>query len=549
MQVAMAKRNADLEPHRRMHFRIGITLGDIIFDATRIYGDGINVAARLQSIAEPGGICVSGKVFEEIRGKIDLNHADLGRQSLKNIDQPVRVFRLRSRENGGAVRKRAGDAIKRWRSVIGATLVLVAVGAIAWLSYAYWHAANRMQGRHEARLSVVVLPFSNLSGDPANDYLTDSLTADAISDLARVRGSFVIARNTALTYKGKSVDPKQIGRDLGVRYVLDGSARRAGASVRVDAQLIDVETGGVVWADRLDGDLSNLQSLNEEITGRLARTLSLSLVELAARKSAHVEKPDVADLILRGRAAYYTPVTVTRERFADVRAYFQSALALAPEAVDALIGVALVDVSEYSIFNTPIERLAYAEDALNKALIIEPNHAWGRYARAYLFSMTNRLEAGRDEALVAISLDPSLVDAHARLAQIETFLGRPQQALERLEAVRRLSPRDPFSIYWDLNRAHAHVLLGNDEQVVAICRKAVSVGYRPHYLYWYLITALAHLDRMEEAQAALAELRQVNPKMATIAAVRRGSRSQHAAYVALRQRMFDGVRKAGMPEE
>jgi tetratricopeptide (TPR) repeat protein len=316
----------------------------------------------------------------------------------------------------------------------------------------------------------------------------------------------------------------------------------------VDARLTDVETGGVLWADRLEGDLGKLQYLNEEITLRLARTLSLSLVELAARKTAHVEKPDVADLILRGRAAYYSPVPVTRERYAGMRAYFQAALALAPEAVDALVGVALVDVSEYSIFNTPIERLAYAEEAVNRALIIEPNHALGRYTRAYLFSMTNRLEAGRDEALVAIALDPSLVDAHARLAQIETFLGRPEQALERLETIRRLSPRDPLSIYWDVNRAHAHVLLGNDEQVVAICRKAVSIGYRPHYLYWYLIAALAHLGRIEEAQAAVAELRQINSKMANIAAMQKGSRSQQPAYVALRQRMFEGARKAGMPE-
>ena len=422
-------------------------------------------------------------------------------------------------------------------------------GAALWVSSGTWQAWDRTLHKPESRLSIVVLPFANLSGDPANDYLADSLTADVISGLARVSGSLVIARNTAFAYKGKTVDAKQVARDLGVRYVLEGSARRTANSVRVDAQLVDAGTGGVLWADRLDGNLGNLQSLNEDITGRLARTLSLSLVDLAARKSAHVEKPDVADLILRGRAAYYSPVTVTRERYADIRAYFHSALAVAPEAVDALVGAALVDVSEYSIFNTPAERLAHAEEALNKALIIEPNHAWGRYARAYLFSMTNRMEAARDEALVAIALDPSLVDAHARLAQIETFLGRPQQALELLERARRLSPLDPLSIYWDVNRAHAHVLLGNDEQVVAICRKALSVGYRPHYLYWYLIAALAHLDRSEEAQAALAELRQVNPKMATVASVQKGSRSQHPAYVALRQRMFDGVRKAGMPEQ
>jgi TolB-like protein/Flp pilus assembly protein TadD len=454
IQDVMAKRNATADPGRRMHFRIGVNLGDVIFDATRLYGD------------------------------------------------------------------------NPWQGEM-----------------------ERARLKSDSKLSLVVLPFANLTNDLVNDYLADSLTVDVISYLARVRGGFVIARNTAFTYKGKSVDAKRIGQELGISYVLEGGARRTGASVTVDVQLVDAGTGGVLWVDRFDGNLGNLQSLNEEIIGRLARTLSLSLVDLAARKAAHVEKPDVAELVLRGRAAYYSPVTITRERCVEIRAYFQAALALAPEAVDALVGVALVDVSEYSIFNTPVERLSYAEEALNKALIIEPNHAWGRYARAFLFSMTNRMEAARDEALVAISLDPSLVDAYARLAQIETFLGRPQEALERLESVRRLSPLDPFLIYWDVNRAHAHVMLGNDEQVVAITRKALSIGYKPHYLYWYLIAALVHLGRIDEAQAALAELRQINPKMATVAAVQKGSRSQHPAYVALRQRIFDGVRKAGMPEE
>jgi TolB-like protein len=454
IQDVMAKRNATADPGRRMHFRIGVNLGDVIFDATRLYGD------------------------------------------------------------------------NPWQGEM-----------------------ERARLKSDSKLSLVVLPFANLTNDLVNDYLADSLTVDVISYLARVRGGFVIARNTAFTYKGKSVDAKRIGQELGISYVLEGGARRIGASVTVDVQLVDAGTGGVLWVDRFDGNLGNLQSLNEEIIGRLARTLSLSLVDLAARKAAHVEKPDVAELVLRGRAAYYSPVTITRERCVEIRAYFQAALALAPEAVDALVGVALVDVSEYSIFNTPVERLSYAEEALNKALIIEPNHAWGRYARAFLFSMTNRMEAARDEALVAISLDPSLVDAYARLAQIETFLGRPQEALERLESVRRLSPLDPFLIYWDVNRAHAHVMLGNDEQVVAITRKALSIGYKPHYLYWYLIAALVHLGRIDEAQAALAELRQMNPKMATVAAVQKGSRSQHPAYVALRQRIFDGVRKAGMPEE
>ena len=548
IQDAAARRNVELGSSRRMQLRIGINLGDVIVDEARIYGDGINVAARLQSIAEPGTIYLSSNVFHEVRGKLDVDYKDLGKRVLKHIEQPVRVFRIRGRERVGEKRPRPVANPGRWHAIATLTLLFLGAGlAGLWLGWGW--GINTNQHKAGSKLSILVLPFVNLSGDPTNDYVADSLTADLISDLARVRGSLVIARNTAFIYKGKTIDAKRVGRELGVRYVLEGSTRGPARSLRVDAHLIDTDTGGIVWADRIEGILTHMHSLNEEIATRLARALSLSLVEIAARKSAHVEKPDVADLILRGRAAQYAPVTVTRERYADVRAYFHSALALAPEAVDALVGAALVDVAEYSIFDTPAERLKDAEEALNKALIIEPNHALGRYARAYLFSMTNRMEAARDEAVAAISLDPSLVEAYARLAQIETFLGKPQQALEWLERVRRLSPLDPFSVYWDVNRAHAHVLLGNDEQVVAICRKALSVGYRPHYLYWYLIAALAHLGRLEEAHTALAELRQINSRMATVSAVQKGSRSQHPAYVALRQRMFDGVRKAGMPEE
>ena len=551
-QNAAAEHNAAVEPDRRMQFRIGITLGDIIVDAARIYGDGINVAARLQSIAEPDSIYISSKVFEEISGKIDLEHTDLGVRSLNSIAQPVRVFRLRPHRTAASGRQHGVSTYTGWRPVAVAAMALALLGGAAlWVSSGAWQAWDRALHKPESRLSIVVLPFANLSGDPANDYLADSLTADVISHLARVRGSLVIARNTAFAYKGKTVDAKQVARDLGVRYVLEGSARRTADSVRVDAQLVDAGTGGVLWADRLDGNLGNLQSLNEDITGRLARTLSLSLVDLAARKSAHVEKPDVADLILRGRAAYYSPVTVTRERYADIRAYFHSALAVAPEAVDALVGVALVDVSEYSIFNTPAEAAGQCrEEAPQQG----PDHR----AQPCLGTIRSRLPVLHDQP------HGGRARRGARRHRARSQPGRcprapgadrniPRQAAAGAGAAGARAAVEPpttsLSIYWDVNRAHAHVLLGNDEQVVAICRKTLSVGYRPHYLYWYLIAALAHLDRSEEAQAALAELRQVNPKMATVASVQKGSRSQHPAYATLRQRMFDGVRKAGMPEQ
>jgi pentatricopeptide repeat protein len=397
-----------------------------------------------------------------------------------------------------------------------------------------------------ARLSLLVLPFANLSGDPAQDHIADGITDDLTSDLSRISGSFVIARNTAFTFKGRDIDVKAIGRELGVRFVLEGSVRRLAEVIRINVQLIDVDTGGHVWAERFDCEFANLSMLSDEVTVGLARRLNFSLIDAAARKSRR-ESPDAVDLILRGRAAYNRPVTVTREMYAEMREHFQSALGLAPSSADALIGLALVDVSEYSIFNTSPAGLVAAEAAVDRALQIEPNHALGHYARAFIYSMTRRIEAARDAALVAISLDRSLVDAYARLAQIENFLGRPQEALAWLGKVRRISPRDRLATYWDGIAANANSLLGNDTETIALCRKAFSIGYRPHYLYLSLISALAHSGQLEEARCVLAEMTAEHPTFASLAGARASGRSDHPAFLKLRERLLQGLEMAGMP--
>ncbi len=395
------------------------------------------------------------------------------------------------------------------------------------------------------RLSLVVLPFTNLSGDVAQDHIADGITDDLTSDLSRISGSFVIARNTAFTYKGRDTDVRVIGRELGVRFVLEGSVRKLADAVRINVQLIDTERGGHVWAERFECDFANFSALGDDVTAGLARTLNFNLVDAAARRPLP-ENPGAIDLILRGRAAYYRPVTVTRDLYAEMRGYFEAVLKLAPNSPDALIGLALVDVSEYSIFDTPADCLVGAEDAVNKALRGDPNSAWAHYTRAFLYSMTKRIEAAREAALVAISLDRSLVDAYARLAQIENFLGRPEAALSWLEKVKRISPRDRLSIYWEGIAANAHSLLGNDLETVALCRKALSVGYRPYYFYLFLISALAHLDRIDEARSVLAEMKRVHPGFATMAGLKARERSDHPAFLALRARRYEGLLKAGM---
>ena len=402
------------------------------------------------------------------------------------------------------------------------------------------------------KLSIVVLPFTNLS-QADHDHIADGLTTDLISALARsIRGSFVIARSTAFIYKNKSIDARQVGRELGVRYMLEGNIRTTASALKVGIRLIDAESGAVLWADHLNGNLGDLDSLNEQIVARLARTLSLTLVELEARKTKQAIDPDAADLILRGRAAYYSPVAGSDAyaiRLSAARTSYQSAIALAPEAVDALAGVALVELVETSIFRPANfrQRFAHAEQMINRALDIDSNHALARYTRAYLFSVTNRLETAREEALIAITLDASLMEAYQRLAMIEILSGRPKQALEWLEREQLLSPLDPNSIYREVTRAEAYLLLGCDETVVSICQRAVRLGHRPPYVYWKLIAALSHLGRKDEAQAAMADLSRTSPGLATVGAIQNDTRSQHPNYLKLRKRMYDGLRKAGMP--
>ena len=279
LQKTMAERNTGVDDARRMQFRIGINQGDVVSDETRIYGDGINVAARLEALSEPGGICISGKVFDEIRGKVDLHLTDIGDQELKNITHPVRAYRVG--DLAGASPKAQAVAHHRGASPKRKSLPAMLLGlmGLSKRSSAGSGKATRAStgGPELPSLSIVVLPFANLSADPDQDYFADGLTEDLTTDLSRISGSFVIARNTAFTFKGKATDVRQLGRELGVRYVLEGSVRRIEDQVRVNAQLIDAVSGAHVWAERVDGDLIRFGRLQDVITARLARALDLSL--------------------------------------------------------------------------------------------------------------------------------------------------------------------------------------------------------------------------------------------------------------------------------
>jgi adenylate cyclase len=306
VQRGMAGRNNEVPPEKRMEFRIGINLGDIILDGDDIFGDGVNVAARLESIAKPGGICISGSAYEQVRDKMPFAFTDKGEQHVKNITHPVHVYSLdavnEARLAGADTPRLLGRVLRRFRT----KFVYGAAGlAAAMLAVAIWFAADTVRGLQwwstPSRLSLVVLPFVNLSGDPAQDYLADAITEALTTSLSRIRHSFVIARSTAFTYKGKAVDVKQIGRELGVRYALEGSQQGGGNKVRVSAQLIDAGTGAHLWADQLDADRADLLEMQDEIVTRLSRALQVQFVDIDAARVARTRPDDLnaEDLAMR----------------------------------------------------------------------------------------------------------------------------------------------------------------------------------------------------------------------------------------------------------
>jgi len=358
LQTAMAESNAPLPPDRRIEIRIGIHQGDIVVEDGDIFGDGVNTAARLEGLAEPGGICVSAGVHEDAAGKVDLAFRDLGEQQLKNIARPLRAYAVRAPASPTRPSRRR---ILTSRLAAGALILAVAgIGATAWWAWPRMSPPGTTaqgvptaspppasEAKPAPRLSIVVLPFANLSNDPDQEYFADGITDDLTTDLSRISGSFVIARNTAFTYKGKQIDAKQIGRELGVRYVLEGSVRRTGDQVRVNAQLIDAETGAHLWADRFDTDRANLPEVQNEVTSRLARTVDVELVKDVSRRIEQEKtiNPDARDLVMRGWAWRYRPTS--KETRQEALLTFERALELDPRSVDARIGIANVSLKPW----------------------------------------------------------------------------------------------------------------------------------------------------------------------------------------------------------
>jgi adenylate cyclase len=567
MQRDMAARNNGVAADRRLDFRIGINLGDIVTEDHDIFGDGVNVAARLEALAEPAGICVSSVVRDQVHDKLPYAFEDRGEQQVKNIARPVRVYAI-TPQAIAATELVAAPQRRRVRVVplIGVliALMLAVFGTVGgWL---WWH--GRLAGETPSaatvaarvtpppstvpRLSIVVLPFENLSHDPDQDYFADAITEDLTTDLSRIAGSFVIARNTAFTYKGIAVDVKQLGRDLGVHYVLEGSVRRIADQVQVDVQLIDAETGAQVWGDRFETNMRNLAEAQSEITGRLARTLNLQLVQAVGRQIEREKTtdPDAQDLIMRGWAVYQRSQASTSRD--DAKQLFERALKIEPNSYEAKLGIASVLVINLTNgSDQPEEDEAEAEKLLGELRARDSNRSQLHSMIALLRRYQNRLPESRIEYERAIELDPNNAAAIGQLGVTLIYLGDPAAAIPLEEKRIKLNPNDPniALAYWSLGLAH--LLQGQVAEAVDWLAKARAANPHIYYIDLDLAAALALNGDLSGAHEALAASLKLRPEINSMVRQRaRWAYSNNPAYRALAEKTVDvGLRKAGMPEE
>jgi len=505
-QEEIGGHNRDVAEERKLRFRIGVNLGEVIVDRNDIYGDGVNIAARLEALAEPGGVCVSGAVYDAIGSKLPLDYAYLGEQSVKNIAKPVRAYHARLKPGvappvpSRSARRRPSRTGKTAAIAAGVAIVLVA-GLLVW--YEPW--APREEPAHIERMayplpdtpSITVLPFASMSDDPAQEYVSDGITEDLITDLSKISGLFVIAPNTSFSYKDKSVPVRQVAEELGVRYVLEGSVRPAAGQIRINAQLIDATTGRHVWADRYDGKDTDIFALQDRVIESIVAALKLNLTEAERIQLAQIPTTSLEayDYYLRADRLLYKYRGVNRQ---EAIVLYQRAIALDPEFAEAHAGNAEASymiwrASSDDILPGPVARKR-AYDSASRALALNP-----RNARAYaVLALLQSAEGQHDEAIASVEkgilLDPSNARTYRYLATILTSAGEHARALGAMDTARRLDPKPSGQFYSDLGL----VLFFNGQYAEALeaLEKARDAGTEP---WERLIMLHGQLDRPDEA--------------------------------------------------
>ena len=514
IQHELRSRNTELPPSRRMEFRIGINLGDIIVENERIYGDGVNIAARLESLAEAGSICISGTVYDQVESKLTLAYESLGEQKVKNITKPVRAYRVRV-------------APLLPPSLPGKSEALLSAPEAAVLTL-------------PDNPSIAVLPFTNMSSDPEQEYFSDGITEDLITDLSKLSGLFVISRNSVLAYKGKAVKPEQVSTELGVRYILEGSIRKAGARVRITAQLIDATTGYHLWAERYDRNLEDIFAVQDEVTKKIVTALEVKLTE---GERSRLGRPltnniEAYDCYLRGRDYYDRS---TQEANSLAHQLFTTAITLDPQFASAQVYVGWTYFAQWSLgWSQEPEVLDKALAAAQQAILVDPLLSDSHRLLGIVYLWKKQYDLAVEEIERALALDPNCADTYCALGEVFNFSGRPEETPNLVEKAMRFNPQYPTWYLWALG--HAYYLLRRYEDAIAVFKRALTRN--PDFIpaNGFLPIIYAEIDLPTEAKSTGGALQKLSPGF-TLAILQQRLPYKDPAVL---ERVLHSARKAGL---
>jgi adenylate cyclase len=523
IQRGMVSRHADVPDDMRIAFRIGINVGDIIIDDGDIFGDGVNVAARLEALCEPGGLCISRAARDQVRDKLTLPFADLGEQNVKNIARPIRAFGLAAHTIAALPEQNL------LRSAVSADSTPTEPKPLALPD----------------KPSIAVLPFTNLSGDPEQEYFADGMAEDVISALSRIRSLFVIARNSSFTYKGKAVDIKRVGRELGVRYVVEGSVRRSGKRLRITAQLIDAHSNAHIWSDRYDGDMADVFDLQDRITesvvGALQPTIRSAEIERARRKRP--DSLDAYDLVMRALPSFWA---ITRDSNIEAIALLERAMSMDPSyaIATALCAWSHANSNIWLWTDDPTRERDTALRLAKRAVTLDSEDPFVLAVLSSTYAVAEQFLEAVPLIDKSLAIDPNSAFAWQRNGWLKIRLSDPDAAIACFERAIRISPFDPDNFNAIIGVGVANLHAERFEQGALWITKGIAARPSATFAWRFLVAAYVALDRMDEAREALAKFRAAHPGM-TVSGV---SQSTTLLTSAFHQFVLDGLRKAGLPE-
>jgi len=550
-QKQIAEHNADLPENRRMLFRIGVNLGDIVDEGERIYGDGVNIAARLEGLAEAGGICISRTAYDQVKNKLELGYEYLGEHSVKNIADPVHVYRvLIEPEAAGKV---IGERRKEKRQMTLAAIIVFLIGfagLAGW--YLYIEQSKRIEAASVVKMayplpdkpSIAVLPIVNISGDPQQELFSDGLTEDLITALSKVPNLFVIARNSSFAYKRKPVKVQQVAEDLGVRYVLEGSVQKEGNRVRITAQLIDALKGYHVWSERFDREMKEFFSLQDQIALEVLKAIDVKLSRGEGGR-LHGKGTNNLEAYLKFLQARELCYEKNRENNAQARKLTEQVISLDPNYPIAYHTLAVVTDTDVwlGMSKSPKESLMKAIELDQKAISLDETCASAYAHLGFLYVQIREYEKGIAASERAIEIAPNMADGYAYFAQVLNFSGRPEEAVKMAEKAFRLNPVGPSSYYY-IWSAHSYRLTGRYGDAVRMCKELLARWPNNVFAHAALAAIYAEWGRDEDAHAAAQDLLRIAPKFSA----QRYVRVLPYKDPALNARVLENLRKAGVPE-